>query len=51
LDASQENTMQKAISDLADRQLGVTVGYLAKGLPVFDVVFKSDGSFDVRSSG
>jgi rhodanese-related sulfurtransferase len=51
LAASQEDKMQQAVDELADRQLGVTVGYLAKGLPIFDVVFESDGSFDVRSAG
>jgi hypothetical protein len=43
----QEDMLQAAIDELAARQLGVTIGYLAKGLPVFEVVFAADGSFDV----
>jgi len=49
IEPSQESELQAAIDELAARQMGVTVGYLAKGLPVFDVVFSADGSFDVRS--
>ena len=39
--------LQEAIDDLAERQLAVTVGYLAKGLPIFDIVFSADGTFEV----
>lgn len=45
--ASQEERLQEAIDELSARQLAVTVGYLAKGLPVFDVVFAADGTFEV----
>ena len=47
VEASQESKLQKAIDELAERQLGVTLGYLAKGLPVFEVVFTADGTFEV----
>ncbi|NHZ73062.1 MAG: hypothetical protein GWP16_01135 [Nitrospirae bacterium] len=47
VEASQEETLQQAIDELAERQLGVTVGYLAKGLPIFEVVFSADGTFEV----
>lgn len=48
VEVSQEGKLQEAIDELAAQQLGATVGYLAKGLPIFDVVFSADGSFEVR---
>jgi rhodanese-related sulfurtransferase len=48
VEASQEARLQEAMDALSERQLGVTVGYLAKGLPIFDVVFSADGTFDVE---
>jgi rhodanese-related sulfurtransferase len=50
VDASHESELQAAVNDLASHQLGVTVGYLARGLPVFDVVFADDGSFEVHEA-
>jgi len=47
VEASQEARLQEAIDALSERQLGVTVGYLAKGLPIFDVVFSTDSTFEV----
>jgi rhodanese-related sulfurtransferase len=47
VEPSREGTLQRAVDELAARQLGATVGYLAQGLPVFEVVFAKDGSFDV----
>ena len=47
VEASQEETLQQGIDELAGHQLGVTVGYLARDLPVFDVVFAADGTFEV----
>lgn len=44
----QADGLQRAVDELAARQLRVTVGRLAEGLPVFDVVFAADGTFDVR---
>ena len=41
-------TLQAAVEELAASQMGTTAGYLAKGLPVFEVVFAADGAFDVR---
>ena len=48
MDSSQEEALQSAVADLAAQQLGVTVGYLAKGLPIFDLVFKRDDSIEAR---
>ena len=48
LDESERSRLQKAIDELAGHQLGVTTGYLARGLPIFEIVFSPDGSFDVR---
>ena len=40
-----------ALEDLATRQLLNTVGHLASGLPIYDVVFDADGTYEVRESG
>jgi len=50
VDASQEGALQSAFDELAAQQLGVTVGYLAKDLPVFEVVFTQDGTFTAREA-
>ena len=50
VDPALEQDLQNALDDLAARQLGLTVGYLAKDLPVFDVVFGPDGNYEVRES-
>jgi len=50
VDPAQERRLQEAIDELAARQLGATAGYLAKGLPMFEVIFAEDGSFDVRGN-
>ena len=41
----------RVMSEIADRQLGATLGRLAKGLPVYDVVFGARGSFHVTPRG
>ena len=43
-----ENKLRTTIDELAARQLGATVGYLAKDLPIFQVVFSEDGEFHVE---
>ena len=48
VEPSQEDKLQKAFDELAAQQMSVTAGYLAKGLPVFEVIFAGDGSFEVR---
>lgn len=48
IEPAQREALQEAIDELAALQLGVTVSYLAKGLPIFEVVFAADGTFDVR---
>ena len=40
-----------ALAALGDQQLGVTLGHLAKGLPVYDVMFSEGGAFEVRDAG
>jgi hypothetical protein len=50
VEVSEEGKLQKAVDELAARQMGATVGYLAKGLSVFEVVFSKDGSFEVRGT-
>ena len=47
VESHQEDKLQEAIDELSARQLAITVGYLAKGLPIFDVVFAADGTFEV----
>ena len=41
-------TLQAALDELATQQLTRTIGYLAQGLPIYDVVFSRDGSYEVR---
>ena len=43
-----EDKLHMAIEELAARQLNTTVGYLAKDLPVFQVLFSGDGAFRVE---
>ena len=45
-----ENKLRTTIDELAARQLGATVGYLAKDLPIFQVVFSDDGEFQVEDA-
>jgi hypothetical protein len=47
---AQEGALQAAVDELAARQMTATLGHLAKGLPVFEVIFSADGSFDVREA-
>lgn len=39
-----------AVQKLAARQLAATLGHLAPGLPVFEVTFAPDGTYEVRAS-
>ena len=48
VDPEQEGALQIAVDEIAAQHLGATVGALAKGLPIYDIVFAADGSFDVR---
>jgi rhodanese-related sulfurtransferase len=48
VEPGMEPSLLEAAEELAKRQLGVTAGHLAKGLPIFDAVFAGDGSFEVR---
>ena len=45
VEPAQVGLLQDTLDELAVRQLGLTAGYLARGLPVFAVVFSTDGSF------
>ena len=42
--------LQTAVEELATQQLTRTLGYLAKGLPIYDLVFSPDGSYEVRET-
>jgi len=48
--ADSEWDLREALRDLGVQQLTTTLGYLAKGLPIYDVVFARDGSFTVRNA-
>jgi hypothetical protein len=50
VEPAQEGALQAAVDELAARQMTATLGHLAKGLPVFEVIFSADGSFDVREA-
>jgi len=39
-----------AFDELAEQQLVSTLGYLAKGLPIYNLVFSRDGAYEVRGS-
>lgn len=41
----------RVMSEIAERQLAATLGRLAKGLPIYDVVFGARGSFHVTPRG
>ncbi len=43
--------LHEAICDLGKEQMGLTLATLAQGLPVFDVRFRRDHSFEVRAAG
>jgi rhodanese-related sulfurtransferase len=49
VERSLENKLRSTIDQLAARQMAATVGYLAKDLPIFQVVFSGDGQFRVES--
>jgi hypothetical protein len=40
-----------AMGEIAQVQLGATLGRLAKGLPIYDVVFGARGGFHVTPRG
>ena len=46
----READLRAAFDELAARQLTATLGYLAKGLPIYDVTFARDGSFTVNEA-
>jgi len=48
VERERRDKLQTTVDELAAQQLGVTAGYLAKGLPTFEVIFAGDGSFEVR---
>lgn len=47
--AAERKALFGAVEVLAERQLAATLGHLAPGLPVFEVRFRQDRSFDVRA--
>jgi len=48
MDPALQDKLQATVDELAAQQFGVTAGYLANGLPIFEVVFGKDGSIDVQ---
>lgn len=46
--ADREPAFRAAFAELAERHLAVTLGYLAKDLPVYEVTFRGDGRFSVH---
>lgn len=51
IDEGHFGMLQKDMRRLAGLQLGVTLGALAPGLPIFDVVFRSEREFTVTEVG
>jgi hypothetical protein len=51
MDDGQGGDFEAAFGELAERHIERTVGTLAQGLPVYDIEFSRDGSFDVRAAG
>jgi rhodanese-related sulfurtransferase len=41
----------EVLEGIAGRQLGATLGYLAKGLPIYDLTFRRDGGARVEAVG
>ena len=50
IDESRLEELRGAIDALGTRQLTATLGHLAKGLPIYDVVFDSAGHFEVHGT-
>lgn len=48
--AEREADLRAAYRDLGNQQLAATLGHLASGLPIYEVVFAADGSFSVRET-
>ena len=49
IQSSLQTAVAETVEELAARQLEATVGHLAHGLPVFEVMFAADDTFEVRS--
>lgn len=47
----QRDALLQAIGELAGMQMGLTLGRLAKGLPIYDVTFARGGEFTVEQVG
>lgn len=43
--------LRETLEGIAGRQLGATLGYLAKGLPIYDLTFRRDGGTTVEAVG
>lgn len=51
LDARDTEELGHRMCELAERQVGVTLGHLAKGLPVYDVLFRGDVVTSIEQVG
>lgn len=50
VETSRAEDLTKAIDELGTRQLLATVGHLASALPIYEVLFRRDGRFEVREA-
>jgi len=50
IESSTQPAVEEAVDALAAQQLGATVGHLAHDLPIFEVVFAANETFEVRSA-
>ena len=51
LTRGDEAKLSARIEELAGNQMGLTLGHLAKGLPVFDVLYRRDAEAEITRSG
>jgi rhodanese-related sulfurtransferase len=49
--ASDAEELATRIEELGAHQMGVTLGYLAKGLPIYDVLFRRSGRVEIEKLG
>jgi rhodanese-related sulfurtransferase len=51
LGRADEGALSARIEELAAHQMGLTLGHLAKGLPVFDVLYRRDAEAEITHAG
>jgi len=50
-ESEDENWLYNALSDISENHLMETSKRLAKGLPIYQVIFEDDGGFDIKEQG